>query len=111
MWALSVPITDGRRELADLGSKDSAMQTRGVWIIELSYLDSLSHSEVARTKAFMSRTTDRFRPPHGIRLVESPQHPQQCVFAGTVNHSTCLRDETAGAASGRLPVAASTWML
>ena len=80
-------------ELADLGSKDAAMQTRGVWIIELSELDSLSHAEVARIKAFMSRTTDRFRPPYGMRLVESPR---QCVFAGTVNHSSYLRDETGG---------------
>jgi Virulence-associated protein E/Domain of unknown function (DUF3854) len=80
-------------ELADLGSKDAAMQTRGVWIIELSELDSLSHSEVARIKAFMSRTTDRFRPPYGMRLMESPR---QCVFAGTVNHNTYLRDETGG---------------
>jgi len=93
-------------ELADLGSKDAAMQTRGVWIIELSELDSLSHSEVARIKAFMSRTTDRFRPPYGMRLVESPR---QCVFAGTVNHSTYLRDETGGrrfwpVACGRIDV-------
>ena len=80
-------------ELADLGSKDAAMQTRGVWIIELSELDSLSNSDVARIKAFMSRTTDRFRPPYGMRLVESSR---QCVFAGTVNHSTYLRDETGG---------------
>ena len=78
-------------ELADLGSKDAAMQTRGVWIIELSELDSLTHSEVARIKAFMSRTTDRFGPPYGMRLVESPR---QCIFAGTVNHSTYLRDAT-----------------
>jgi len=34
-------------ELADLGSKDAATQTRGVWIIELSELDNLSHAEVA----------------------------------------------------------------
>ena len=80
-------------ELADLGSKDAAMQTRGVWIIELSELDSLSNSEVGRIKAFMSRTTDRFRPPYGMRLVESPR---QCVFAGTVNQNTYLRDETGG---------------
>jgi putative DNA primase/helicase len=31
-------------ELADLGSKDAAMQTRGVWIIELSELDNLGHA-------------------------------------------------------------------
>ncbi len=78
-------------ELADLGSKDSALQVRGVWIIELSELDTLSRSEVSRIKAFMSRTTDRFRPPYGKRLVESPR---QCVFAGTVNHSNYLRDDT-----------------
>ena len=78
-------------ELADLGSKDSALQTRGVWIIELSELDTLSRSEVSRIKAFMSRTTDRFRPPYGKRLIESPR---QCVFAGTVNHSNYLRDDT-----------------
>ena len=77
-------------ELADFGSKDSALQVRGVWIIELSELDTLNRSEVSRIKAFMSRTTDRFRPPYGKRLVESPH---QCVFAGTVNHSNYLRDD------------------
>ncbi len=41
----------------------------------------------------MSRTTDRFSPPYAMRLVESPRH---CIFAGTVNHSTYLRDETGG---------------
>ncbi len=90
-------------ELTDLGTKDAAMQTRGVWIFELSELDSMSNSEVARIKAFMSRTTDRFRPPYGMHLVESPR---QCVFAGTVNHSTYLRDETGGRLFGRSPAAA-----
>jgi predicted P-loop ATPase len=41
----------------------------------------------------MSRTTDRFRPPYSKRLIESAR---QCVFAGTVNHSHYLRDETGG---------------
>jgi hypothetical protein len=95
-------------ELADLGSKDAAMQTRGVWIIELSELDGLSNSDVARIKAFMSRTTDRFRPPYGMRLMESPR---QCVFAGTVNQSAYLRDETGGrrfwpVAGGRIDIEA-----
>jgi predicted P-loop ATPase len=80
-------------ELADLGSKDAALQTVGVWIIELSELDTLSRSEVASIKAFMSRTADRFRPPYGKRLIESAR---QCVFAGSVDHSDYLRDETGG---------------
>jgi predicted P-loop ATPase len=59
-------------EIADLGSKDAAMQTRGVWIIEIAELDSMSRSEVSKIKSFMSRSTDRFRPPYGKRLIESP---------------------------------------
>ena len=85
-------------ELADLGSKDAALQLSGVWIVELSELDSLARSEIASIKAFTSRTTDRFRPPFGRRVIECPR---QCVFAGTVNHTEYLRDETALAASGR----------
>ena len=78
-------------ELADLGSKDAALQIRGVWIVEISELDSLVRSEIASIKAFMSRSADRFRPPFGKRVVECPR---QCVFAGTVNHTEYLRDET-----------------
>jgi predicted P-loop ATPase len=80
-------------EIADLGSKDSAMQTRGVWIIEIAELDSMSKTEVGKLKAFMSRGVDRFRPPYGRRLAENPR---QCIFAGSVNHTTYLRDETGG---------------
>jgi predicted P-loop ATPase len=78
-------------ELANLGSKDASMQIRGVWIVEISELDSLARSEVASIKAYMSRTADRFRPPFGKRVIE---YPRQCVFAGTVNHTEYLRDET-----------------
>jgi predicted P-loop ATPase len=80
-------------EIADLGSKDASMQTRGVWIIEIAELDSMSRGEVGKIKAFMSRSTDRFRPPYGKRLIESPR---QCTFAGSVNHTAYLRDETGG---------------
>jgi predicted P-loop ATPase len=80
-------------EIADLGSKDAALQTRGVWVIEIAELDSLSRAEVGKIKAFMSRSTDRFRPPYGKRPIQSPR---QCIFAGSVNHGTYLRDETGG---------------
>ena len=78
-------------DIADLGSKDSQLATIGAWIIELPELDAMSRSELTRVKAFMSRNVDRFRPPYGRRQIESPR---QCVFAGTVNHSEYLRDET-----------------
>ena len=80
-------------EIADLGSKDAALQTRGVWIIEIAELDGMTRAEVGKVKAFMSRAVDRFRPPYGRHLIESPR---QCVFAGSVNHGTYLRDETGG---------------
>ena len=78
-------------EIADIGSKDSAMQTAGVWIIEVAELDSMSRSESGKIKAFISRTTDRFRPPYGKQVLEAPR---QCIFVGTVNHDNFLKDET-----------------
>ena len=55
-------------DIAELGTKDSALQTHGVWIIELAELDAMTRPEVSRIKAFMSRSTDRFRPPYGSGL-------------------------------------------
>jgi predicted P-loop ATPase len=80
-------------EIADLGSKDSAMQTMGVWIIEIAELDAMSGPSMSKVKAFLSRSEDRFRPPYGKRVIRSKR---QCVFAGTVNHNTYLNDETGG---------------
>ncbi len=78
-------------ELAELGSKDAAQQMRGVWIIEMAELDAIGRAEVSRIKAFLTRTTDRYRPPYERYLVTVPR---QCVFAGSVNPDTYLRDET-----------------
>jgi predicted P-loop ATPase len=78
-------------ELADMGSKDSALQTRGIWLIEIAELDGMARADIGKIKAFMSRSEDRFRPPYGRHLIEAPR---QCVFAGSVNHGAYLRDET-----------------
>lgn len=80
-------------ELADFGSKDAAMQTRGVWGVEVSELDSMSRGEISGVKAFITRTTDRFRPPYGNRVIEAPR---SCVFWGTTNKDDYLKDETGG---------------
>ncbi|HEY2528179.1 MAG TPA: virulence-associated E family protein, partial [Xanthobacteraceae bacterium] len=76
-------------ELADLGSKDAAMQTRGIWGIEISELDAMTRGEVSKIKAFVSRTTDRFRPPYGKRVIESKR---SCVFVGSTNSDDYLKD-------------------
>lgn len=80
-------------EIADLGTKDAALQVRGIWIIELAELDAMGRPEASRTKAFMSRSIDRYRPPYGRHTIEVPR---ESVFAGTVNHDGYLKDETGG---------------
>lgn len=78
-------------ELADVGSKDAAVQLQGAWIIELAELDALSKSENSRIKSFFTRTVERYVPKYVRHVVEVPR---QCVFAGTVNPDTYLKDET-----------------
>ena len=80
-------------QLGEMGSKDAAMQVRGVWIVELSELGTLGRSETAREKAFISQQMERFRLPYGHRVV---QVPRQCVFIATTNSDTWLKDETGG---------------
>ncbi len=78
-------------ELPEIGSKDAAQQMRGIWIIEIAELDAIGRAEVSRIKAFLTRTVDRYRPPYERYVIEVPR---QCVFAGSVNPDTYLRDET-----------------
>jgi putative DNA primase/helicase len=78
-------------ELAEIGSKDAAQQMRGVWVVEFAELDAISRAEVSRIKAFLTRTVDRYRPPYERYVIAVPR---QCVFAGSVNPETYLRDET-----------------
>lgn len=78
-------------ELAEMGTKDASIQTRGVWIIELAELATLTRGEREKVKAFLSRQVDRFRLPYGKRASE---HPRQCVFGGTTNADSYLQDET-----------------
>jgi len=79
--------------LPDLHSKDAAAGLRGKWIIELPELSAMRRSDVEAVKAFLSRTTERFRPAYGrTQVIE----PRRCVFAGTTNRSDYLADDTGG---------------
>jgi predicted P-loop ATPase len=73
------------------GDKETAMLIRGKWIVELAELDSFSRAENSASKSFFSTFIDRFRAPWGRRPADVPR---QCVFAGTVNHFTFLKDDS-----------------
>jgi putative DNA primase/helicase len=78
--------------LSDIRNKDALLELSGNWVLELGELKQLvTVSEAEFSKAFFSRQTDKFRAPYG-RVVE--EHRRQCVFCGTTNSDSFLRDAT-----------------
>jgi len=79
-------------DIAQIGTKDAAMQNAGVWIVELAELASTTKAHIDAVKAFISRPVDRFRLPYGTYV---DARPRQSVLSGTVNPSGAfLKDDT-----------------
>jgi predicted P-loop ATPase len=76
---------------ATLHGKEAPEQLAGKWLVEMSELSSMRHSEVSAIKDFISRRNDYFRVPYGH---VADDHLRQCVLAGTTNDAAFLHDDT-----------------
>lgn len=74
-----------------VGTKDASDHIRGKWCIEFPELSAMSKADVESIKAFITRQIDRFRRPYDR---QETVYARRCVFIGTTNQDTYLRDET-----------------
>ena len=80
--------------LPDLHHGDAvrlSMHLRGKWLIEVGELSSIGKADTEALKAFITQQEEKFTPKFGRKEVTEPR---QCVFAGTTNRDTYLKDET-----------------
>lgn len=91
----AIQVLAGKRWFSDtslnLASKDSISDMNGKWVMEQGEMDVLDKHDVKDLKQFVSRDTDRMRPPYGRK---SQDYPRQCIFIGSTNEDIYLKDPT-----------------
>lgn len=87
--AALVPFKSWRLSLvSSFESKDVPMLIQGIWIAELTELDSLSRTAETRLKSFISDTEDAYVPKWQI-FRTAPK--RRTIFVGTTNEHTYFR--------------------
>jgi len=81
--------SDGVKRLGD--PKDTGEHLQGNWIFEMAELSALKSAEIDEIKAFISKTTDRYRVAYDRAVSE---FPRKGIFFGTTNDREFLKDLT-----------------
>lgn len=68
-----------------------SMHMRGKWLIEIGELSSFKKSEMDKLKDFLTRREEQYTPKFARNEVFESR---QCVFIGTTNEETYLKDST-----------------
>lgn len=89
--------------LLDTSEKDSVLTALSHWIVELGELETSFKKDIGRLKAFITKESDRIRPPYG--KVDN-FYPRRTVFCATVNEDQFLIDPTGNTRWMTLPVVA-----
>lgn len=77
--------------LSDAKDKTAAEKLQGYWILEIGELAGMKKTDIETLRGFLSRQNDIYRAAFGRRATP---HPRQCIFIGTTNADTYLRDIT-----------------
>ena len=77
--------------LNEVGHKDLINKLNRTWIAVVDELDSFNKKEMSNIKTFISNTKDTARLAFGKNAETYSRH---CVFIGSTNDSTFLRDNT-----------------
>jgi hypothetical protein len=76
---------------APIGSTDFMRELRGVWLAELSELDSLRGKEASTVKRLLSAPADRFVQKYALH---AESYPRRAVAVATTNEATYWQDST-----------------